>query len=56
MTLFNTRYQVSCDDRDFNEEDMRGPRGQVLDQEHRESLAPEEQDLLLSIEEKYLDQ
>jgi len=53
--LFNTRYQVSCDDRDFNEEDMRDPCKQVFDQEHRESLASEDEALSLSIEVIYLD-
>jgi len=52
--LFNTRYQVLCDDRDFSKEDLGDPRGQVFDQEHRESLAPEEEALLLPIEERYL--
>jgi len=53
--LFNIRYQVSCDKWDFNEEDMEDPWKQVFDQEHRESLVPEEEILLLSIEERYLD-
>jgi len=53
--LFNIRYQVSCDDRDFNKEDMGDPRGQILDQENRESLAAEEVTLSLPIEQRYLD-
>jgi len=53
--LFNIRYQVSCDDQDFNKEDMGDHRGQVLDQENRESPAPEEAALSLPIEQRYLD-
>ena len=53
--MFNTRYQISCDDQDFNEKDMRDPRKLVLDQEHRESLTREDEVLSLSIEERYLD-
>jgi len=34
---------------------MGDPREQVLDQEHRKSLAPEEDALSLPIEERYLD-
>ena len=47
--LFNTRYHVSCDDRDFSKEDLSDPRKKVLDQEHIESLAPEEKALSLII-------
>jgi len=53
--FFNIRYQVSYDDQDFSKEDLTYPRGQVLAQQHRESLAPEEETLSLLIEEKYLD-
>jgi len=53
--LFNTRYQVSCDDRDFSEKDIGDPKKQVLDQKHRESFAPEKETLSLPIQERYLD-
>jgi len=45
----------TCDGRGFSEENLRVPRGQVLDQEHKESLAPKEDALSLSIEERYFD-
>ena len=32
--LFNIRYKVSFDDRDFRKEDMRDPREQVPDKEY----------------------
>jgi len=52
--LFNTRYQVSCDDQDFSEEDMGDTREKVLDKKHRESLALEKDALSFPIEEMYL--
>jgi len=53
--MFNTRYQVLCNDQDFSEENLRDLRGQVFDQENRESFAPKEEALSLLIEEMYLD-
>ena len=48
-------FLTSYDDWDFSEEDIRDLWKQVFDQEHRESLALEEEILSLPIEEKYLD-
>jgi len=54
--LFNIRYKIPCDDRDFRKEDIRDSREQVLDKEHWKLLAPKEETLSLLIEERNFDQ
>jgi len=49
--LFNTRYQESCDDRNFRKKNLRNPREQIFDEFHQEPLASQEKALPLLVEE-----
>ena len=48
--MSDTESEVSCDDKNFHKEDLGDLREQVIDKEHREQLAYQEEALSLLVE------